>query len=434
MPVFRIMNKKNFLVKIAFAAFVLLLLLALLAPAIFPQRTDLRPPRQETLLNGLKVIMLSDPRSDKVSLKLRINSGSAFDPQGKEGVMKLLADNIFPNQEARDLFAEDLGGGLSIDANYDYLQINATAKPEQFLTMLDSVANAISNISIDKDTTAKLKAAQLVRIQELEKDPAYIADQAVAKRLFGAFPYGRPVDGTAASISKIEFADLIDAKLRFLTADNATLAITGNFDSNLAFRGARRLFGGWLKADKKTPSTFRQPEVPDAALESVVVDGGGDKELRYSVRGVARNDAGYTASEVLAEIMRSRLAAKNESGATVTVENAAHILPGNIVVRLSGRAVTPITKEPAQAIAQILSAKISDSELQAAKSVVDTRWQKVDAADLWLDSDTYKTAEPKNGGVPVTLSDVQNLADRLIKAPVASVIVERSAVTNSVPK
>src|SRR5690349_15573603 len=112
MPVFQVMNKKNFLIKIVFAVFVILLLLSLIAPAVFPQRTDIRSPRQETLLNGLKVIMFSDPKSDKVSLKLRINSGSAFDPQGKEGVMKLLSDNIFPSDEARNLFAEDLGGSL----------------------------------------------------------------------------------------------------------------------------------------------------------------------------------------------------------------------------------------------------------------------------------------------------------------------------------
>ena len=135
------MNKKNLLVKIVLAAFVILLLISLIAPAVFPQRADIRQPRQETLLNGLKVIMFSDPRSDRVSLKLRINSGSAFDPQGKEGVMKLLSDNIFPNDEARNLFAEELGGSLAIDTNYDYIQINATARPDQFLTMRTSCQN-----------------------------------------------------------------------------------------------------------------------------------------------------------------------------------------------------------------------------------------------------------------------------------------------------
>src|SRR4051794_41074422 len=58
-------------------------------------------PRQEKLLNGLKVLMWNDDKADKVSLTVRVHSGSAFDPQGKEGVMKLLAQHLFPNKEAQ---------------------------------------------------------------------------------------------------------------------------------------------------------------------------------------------------------------------------------------------------------------------------------------------------------------------------------------------
>jgi hypothetical protein len=96
--------------------------------------------------------------------------------------------------------------------------------------------------------------------------------------------------------------------------------------------------------------------------------------------------------------------------------------------------VTPITSDPAQAIAQILSARITDAEFQAARSAVDARWRGTDAMDLWLDVDTFKTAEPKNTGLVVTLSDVQTLADKISRSPVASVMVERLAETNSVPK
>jgi predicted Zn-dependent peptidase len=61
-----------------------------------------KPPRQEKLLNGLKILMWPDPTAKNVSVKIRVHSGSAFDPQGKEGVMYLLARNFFPNKAARD--------------------------------------------------------------------------------------------------------------------------------------------------------------------------------------------------------------------------------------------------------------------------------------------------------------------------------------------
>ncbi|MGH9818874.1 MAG: hypothetical protein ACRD43_01795, partial [Pyrinomonadaceae bacterium] len=115
-------------------------------------------PRQEKLLNGLKILMWNDANAAKVGLKIRIHSGSAFDPQGKEGVMRILAENIFPTPESRDFFKEDLGGSLEIIDNYDYIQINATASPGQFLTLLETIAGAISSPTIDKEMTVKLRA------------------------------------------------------------------------------------------------------------------------------------------------------------------------------------------------------------------------------------------------------------------------------------
>src|SRR5256885_1017122 len=104
-----------------------LLTVSLLAQSASSQ-TTLPAPKQEKLLNGLKILMWSDAKADKVAIKLRIHSGSAFDPQGKEGTMQMLADTFFPTEASREFFTEDLGGNLEIIANYDYIQINASSK------------------------------------------------------------------------------------------------------------------------------------------------------------------------------------------------------------------------------------------------------------------------------------------------------------------
>ena len=56
--------------------------------------------------------MWNDNKADKVSLKVRVHAGSAFDPQGKEGQMKLLAAHLFPTEKAKEFFVEDVGGNL----------------------------------------------------------------------------------------------------------------------------------------------------------------------------------------------------------------------------------------------------------------------------------------------------------------------------------
>ena len=292
-------------------------------------------PREERLLNGLKLLMFDAPAVDKVTLKVRIHAGSAFDPQGKEGLMKLLAANVFPNPEAKEYFADQLGGSLDVESNYDYIQINATSRPDKLVSMIETVANAVVNLQNDKETTAKLKESQIKTLNELSADPVYVADQAAAMRLLGAFPYGRPNNGTSASLGRIDFADLLAAKQRFFTADNATIAISGKFDQTEAFRAVRRFFGAWLKADKLVPSTFRQPDDPPTGIQMIESPMAGKYEVRFITRGTSRSSNDFAAYAMAAKIVENRLAASISAGGQglVTVESIDHVLPGTFVIR-----------------------------------------------------------------------------------------------------
>jgi len=393
-------------------------------------------PRQEKLLNGLKMLMWSDSRANKVELKVRIHSGSAFDPQGKEGLMKILAENIFPTQDARDFFKEDLGGGLEVTSGYDYIQISATSKPDQFLTLLETVSRAVSNPPIDKETTARLRSEQVGRVKQLEKDPAYVADMASAKRLLGTFPYGRPANGSTDSLARIDFADLIDIKQRFLTADNATVAIYGNFDSDLAYRAARRYFGSWLKSDKRIPSTFRQPDPPELGAQMIASPVAGSFEVRYMARGYSRNDKDFPASIVLAKIVEQRIKSTvpAEHSPDISVRSEGHVLPGVILVRMSGVSVpNKDTAEANDLLASAIRAKITDAEFSSAKAALVEDWGRRDVVDRWLDTDTYKTvsfsAEQQTVS-NLSIADVQRAADILQKQPVAVVVVNTPKTAN----
>ena len=395
----------------------LLLVTAALAVLSFGQRPGSTTPRQEKLLNGLKVLMWNNPSVDQVTVKVRIHAGSAFDPQGKEGVMKLLADSIFPDQNAFDFFKEDLGGSLEVVSNYDYIQVNATAKPDKFLEMMETLAQQVTDPEVDKATTEQLKTRLISKLEELEKDPAYVADQAVAKRLFGSFPYGRPQFGTIESVKKIDFADLRFNKDRLFSADNASVAITGNFSGDYAFKAARRLFGSWLKADKKIPSTFKQPDAPDTARLDIPMAGITAPEARYAFRGLARSDKDYAASEVLSQILKARF--RNQLAGSSPLSNYANILPGSVVLRAS----------TSTADAPKIVGPISNEEFTTAKAAVLAEYSKRPVADLWLDADTYKlnVADEAKAFQNVTLADVQRVADNLGKNPVVSVLVSTPA-------
>ncbi|MCA1608580.1 MAG: insulinase family protein [Acidobacteria bacterium] len=307
-----------------------------------PAFSQIRQPRQEKLLNGLKLVLLPDPTADKAFVRIRVHSGSAFDPQGKEGVMKLLSEMIFATDAAREFFAEDLGGELEIISNYDFIQINASSRPADFLTLLETISAAVSNPTIDKETTEKLKKPLLAKIAEMEKDAAYVADRAAARRLYGTFPYGRPQFGSSESVKKIDFADIRFAKDRLLGADNVTVVIGGKFNENLAFRAARRYLGAWLKSDVSVPATFRHPDPPVSGVlltESPIAN---TSEFRVAVRGTSRSDADYHAAQMLRYVLETRL--KQREGSSAFVRAEAGLLPGSYVFGVPGWHLSTIKK------------------------------------------------------------------------------------------
>lgn len=425
------MNKTKF----TFAIAASLLLFAIGHFTQMAAQARAQTPKQEKLLNGMKVHFWPDQSSNKVDVKIRIHSGAAFDTQGNEGQTCLTAEALFPNTESREFFRDDLGGHFEIVCGYDSVEINVSSRPDAILSMLETLAAAVTTPTLDKETTDSIKPAQLAKIEALSKNAAFTADSAVSKIIFGSFPYGRPVLGTPETLANIDFADLRFSYGRSFGADNVTMAIIGNFDQPMIFRAVRRYFGAWLKSDNKIPATFRQPDAPDQKLRLLDSPEPGVGELRVAIRGTARNSADNAAFDVLAKVLETRLRAKApaDKRELTFVKNDAHLLPGMLSIGMSGLntgvktdsndGTAPKTEDP---ISQIFSEKITDSEFAAAKLVVINDRSKVSPAALWLDVDTFKLASAKaeqDSYIQVTLADVQKAAAKAAALPRARVML-----------
>jgi predicted Zn-dependent peptidase len=381
----------------------------------------------------MRLLVWSNPGAAKVNIKIRVHSGAAFDPQGKEGVMQLLADILFPDASLKDFFKEELNGNLEVFCNYDYIQINASGDAEHFLRILETLSTALTNPPINKETTQRVRSALLLRVKELEQNPVYVADRAVAKRLFGTFPYGRPPLGSSESLSKIDFADLLFARERFLTADNATMAISGNVKADFAFRAVKRLFGSWLKSDKKVPPTFAQPETPKAELQILDSPVENSGELRFAMRGLSRNDKDFYALRILEEVLKNRL--QTREGKKSFVEQKSNVLRGYVVFGISNWNVGEVKKTENQVSlpanfnsyqSLLLSEVIKPEEFEKARKAVLENFAKTDLQDYWLDIHTFQLTSAKEDAQRlqnVTVADVQRVLEKLRKEPVASVLV-----------
>jgi zinc protease len=413
-----------------------LLLLLLVQPA-HAQTT--REPEREQLLNGLRLLIWTQPGSPELLVKLRINSGAAFDLAGRSGQMAMLGDLLFPDAATIDYFTDELGGKLDVSVNYDSMTITMVGKAAELEQVISVLRNALLSTQFTPEVVTRIREARIKSLRDATVSPSMVADRAIAVRLFGDFPYGRLPGGTPEDLARVERADLMLIHERFLSSNNATLTIVGGVTRARAFRTVRQLLGPWRKSEKLVPTTFTQPKAPDPRTLIVNVPGP-TSEIRLAVRGLARSDADFHASTVMARLAQHRWQAMAAELANqpVFVRSDAYTLPG---VFLMGAAVN--TEKAGDALVNakkvlesLVSTPATTAELDRARTEVVNEMMamaaKSDALpDPWLDADTYRLSAVQDQAVllrSVAASDIQRVANRLFKeAAVASVIAGESA-------
>jgi zinc protease len=435
------MITRNFMfkpIKSGFLAIFLLLSSGLLTTTASAQGVP--EPHREQLLNGLKVLLWQRPGDPRVLLKLRVHSGAAFDLKDKAGMMALLGDTLFPDQTTRDYFTEELGGRLGVATDHDALNITLSGKASEFERIVDLLRTAIVNPALVPETVSKLRDARIKVVTETAIAPTAMADRAVAARLYGDFPYGRPSAGAPETLSRLDRADLLYARDKFLSPNNATLVVVGGVEERRAMRALRQLLGMWRKSDSVAPSTFRQPDAPDTRTLILDLPGAETTEIRLAARSLARSDRDLAAATILSLVVRDRwLAAYPDLNRSASfVRNEAHVLPGMFVMGASVRsgAAAPALAAARDVLLALAKSPPASSEFERAKNeaiaVFNKQLEQPETiADLWLDVETYKlapVAEQVRALGQVTAADVQRLAARLFRdTPLVSVAVGSAA-------
>lgn len=392
-------------------------------------------PQREQLLNGLKVLLQTRNADPNVLLRLRVHSGAIFDLAGKEGTMALLGDALFPDPSVRRFVAEELNGKLDVTVTHDYLEITLVGPSRDFERLVEILRNALLNPLPDEATIAQLREARLKLVRETSVAPNVVADRAVLSRLFGSYPLGRPVAGTADSLARVTRADLLFARERFLNANNATLVIIGGVERLRTMRAVRQLLGPWRKSETRVPATFRQPDPPDSRPLIVNLPDVETAEIRLAVRGLARRDRDRPAAEVLALIAQARWTAAFAPLARTAAfaRHDAHLISGAFIM---GAPVRPADVVPALDAArrtwdELAAKPPSAEELERARrqrlADINRPLDRPEAlAALWLDEETYgvNTSDEARALASLSPGDVQRVAVRLFKdAPTATAIV-----------
>jgi zinc protease len=289
----------------------LLILLPVFAVAQTPQATPPPPaapragtfpkPVEQTLPNGLRVIVVERHESPLIAAQLLIRNGGEVDPPELAGLADMTANLLTKGTQTRDATQiaqqiESLGGSLDSGARWDASYANVGVMSSKIPQAMEILADVVRRPTFKSEEVERLRQQYLDNITLELGDPGTIARFVAARVVFGDSPYGHPISGTTESLTRITGADITKMHARLYRPDNAILIIGGDTNAKDALALATKYFGDWQKPAAPLPEVSTAKEnAANKAGRVVVIDkpDAGQAAVYLARTGINRKDTDY---------------------------------------------------------------------------------------------------------------------------------------------
>jgi zinc protease len=193
---------------------------------------------------AIGLIAKPDPGSPFIAFNVWIHSGSAADPQGKEGLASLTGSLVSGGATTQDSLVQILEKLYPLAASYnvsvDKEMTNLTGRVhrdnlEAFYTLFK---NALVSPAFTESDFARIKAQ---RMNFLERARRYNRDEELSKELlfwaaYEGTPYRHPTEGYVSSVQSITLDDVKAFYRQHYVRANLTVAIGGGYPAAFADR------------------------------------------------------------------------------------------------------------------------------------------------------------------------------------------------------
>jgi len=249
-----------------------------------PLSDDLDVPVPETfqLPGGLPVWLLTSRQVPLISLTLAIRTGSASDPDGKEGLTSLMATmldegaaNRGPLEIAEEL--DFLGASLDISTGKEVVQLSLDMLKRNLAPSLDILSDVVLRPRFEPREWDRVKALALNNLIQRREDPSQVARMVSERAFYGeSHPFGHPTDGYEESVKTIRLEDVKKAYTDSVRPEDAVLVVVGDTSRKELEEQLASRFGSWKGggSSRRSPPLPPTPEEPTRgrAARLIIVD------------------------------------------------------------------------------------------------------------------------------------------------------------------
>jgi zinc protease len=300
--------------------------------------TSLTQGVKKTVLdNGLVVLTKEVHTAPVVSVQVWYKVGSRNERAKENGISHQLEHLMFKGTKTRPvqfgrLFSA-LGSQFNAFTSYDETAYFGTVQRDKVDALITLEADRMQNALIGAEELKSEKRVVISELQGYDNSPSYRLSVAVMRAAFPNHQYGLSVGGTKADVENFSLEQVRNYYQTYYSPDNATLIITGDFDTAATLKTVKANFGKVPKrakvvaqpkvekvatAPQKTPIVLKErgstpllqivypltdikhPDVPAIDVMDAILTGGRSSRLYQALveTGLA-SSVGATASELI---------------------------------------------------------------------------------------------------------------------------------------
>jgi zinc protease len=271
-----------------------------------PPATANMVPQRSVLGNGMILLTSEQKALPMVSIELLIDAGSRHDMPKQEGLANLTARLLtYGTQRRTALQISDtldfIGAGLSAGCGEDLATVSMTVLKKDLATGLELLAEVLTLSTFPQEEIDRQKQSIVASIKAREENPGDIAQRRFAAALYPQSPYGRPVEGSEASVKGLEQQSLRTFYDRYYRPNRTILSVVGDISHQEIARALNEAFRSWPKGE---PATAPVAPSKIGTAETLRVN----KELTQANiilghEGVGRENPDYYAIQVMNYIL-----------------------------------------------------------------------------------------------------------------------------------
>jgi len=260
--------------------------------------------QRHRLANGLRVAVVPIAGLRSVAVLLAIEAGQWFEPAGRPGVARFVAQTLLRGTATRDASTwadalDSIGAAARLDVGLHAATFSAQSLAEDLDVLLELMADALVRPRFGPEEVELVRQQTLAQIEEDERNTRAVVERAWRELVY---PVGHPFRARAigdSDVVRTVTADELRAHhRRAIRPGGAVLVVAGGTEAGRAFAAAEEAFAGWARAAPQDGKPVREAALASALRRLVVVPDKTQSDVMLGWPGLPRNDPGFVAARV----------------------------------------------------------------------------------------------------------------------------------------